>query len=229
LGTGVLSAMTRMVLVNTIYLKAPWASAFSKSSTAPASFTRSDGSTVQVDMMHQQNSMTYAEATGWKAVVMPYVGGELEMALIVPDAGKLADSITDLGPTLTALAAARTTMVQLAMPKFDFGTKTELSKALGQLGMPTAFTDSADFGAMTKTEPLFISAVVHQANITVDEEGTVAAAATAAVMSATAMPAQPIALTIDRPFVMAIRDAKTGAVLFLGTINDPTDHAGAAN
>ena len=225
---GLLTPTTRMVLVNTIYLKAPWASAFMKSSTAPAPFIRANGSSVQVDMMHRQGFMAYVRGADLEAVTLPYVGNELEMALIVPDAGKLFSVFADVSNTLATLTAAGTSMVNLAMPKFDFGTKTGLAPTLSALGMPTAFTDHADFSGMTKTEPLVISAVIHQANITVDEEGTVAAAATAAVMTAGAAAAEPVDLTIDRPFIFAIRDAKNGAVLFLGTINDPTDHSGAA-
>jgi serpin B len=88
--------------------------------------------------------------------------------------------------------------------------------------MPTAFTDAADFSGITKEQALQVSAVIHQANIDVDEKGTEAAAATAVVMRATAMPAEPVTLTVDRPFLFALRDVESGAVLFLGRIADPT-------
>jgi serpin B len=88
--------------------------------------------------------------------------------------------------------------------------------------MQTAFGGEADFSGMTKEERLFISDVIHEAYIAVDEEGTEAAAATAVVMRATAMPMNPVELTIDRPFLFAIRDRETGALLFLGRVTDPT-------
>ena len=95
---------------------------------------------------------------------------------------------------------------------------------LAALGMPTAFTDQADFTGMTTDEPLQIGFVIHQANITVDEAGTEAAAATAVGIETTAAPAQepePIVVTVDRPFLYALRDRETGAELFLGRVTSP--------
>jgi serpin B len=110
------------------------------------------------------------------------------------------------------------------MPKFEFRTQANLNTALASLGMVAAFDPgNADFSRMTKQERLFISDVIHEAYINVDEEGTEAAAATAVVMELTsAMPGEIIQLTIDRPFIFAIRDRDTGAILFLGRITDPT-------
>ena len=91
------------------------------------------------------------------------------------------------------------------------------------MGMPAAFeAPQADFSGITAQERLFISAVVHQANISVDEKGTEAAAATAVVMAASAAPANPVVLKVDRPFLFALRDVPTGAIVFLGRIDDPS-------
>jgi serpin B len=92
------------------------------------------------------------------------------------------------------------------------------------MGMPAAFDPAqADFSGMTTQEPLYISHVIHQANISVDEKGTEAAAATAVSVDASAMPAQPFDIHFDRPFIFAIRDLDTGAILFLGQVTDPTN------
>ena len=88
--------------------------------------------------------------------------------------------------------------------------------------MPTAFTGAADFSGITTAERLSISNVIHQANIDVDEKGTEAAAATAVVMRATAILAQPVTVRVDRPFLFALRDVPTGAILFLGRVADPS-------
>jgi serpin B len=89
--------------------------------------------------------------------------------------------------------------------------------------MPIAFDpDRADFSGMTTQERLFIAKVIHQANISVDEKGTEAAAATAVVMEATAMPTEPVKLDVNRPFLFAVRDTRSGAVIFLGRIVDPS-------
>ena len=88
--------------------------------------------------------------------------------------------------------------------------------------MPTAFTDAADFSGITREERLQITAVIHQANIDVDEKGTEAAAATAVVMGRTSLPVTSVTLTVDHPFLFALRDTESGAVLFLGRIVDPS-------
>jgi serpin B len=115
--------------------------------------------------------------------------------------------------------------VALSMPKFEFRTQAGLADALKAMGMATAFdSDAADFSGMTKQEKLFISDVIHEAYIAVDEKGTEAAAATAVIMrtAAAPMPTEMIELRIDRPFLFALRDRDTGAVLFLGRVTDPT-------
>ena len=112
--------------------------------------------------------------------------------------------------------------VALALPKFGIETKAELATILAALGMPTAFGDGADFGGITTAERLAISNVIHQANIDVDEKGTEAAAATVVVMRTTAMPSEPLTVRVDRPFLFALRDVPTGAILFLGRVGDPS-------
>jgi serpin B len=107
------------------------------------------------------------------------------------------------------------------MPKFDFGTATGLSDTLKAMGIATAFTDTADFSGITTEAALFITDVVHQANITVDEQGTEAAAATAAAMAGTSAPTDVVELTLNRPFTFWLRERSTGAVLFMGRVNDP--------
>ncbi len=223
LGPGSLSAMTRLVLVNAIYLKAPWLTPFNADLTKTASFTRLDGSTVQVPMMATQEELGYASGSGWQAVELPYVGGSLAMDIIVPD------DLTSFTQSLTAdsfaqlTAALATHEVVLTMPRFNAETKADLADLLSAMGMPLAFDpNGADFSGMTTQDQLFISRVIHQANITVDEKGTEAAAATAVVMDAAAAPVDIVHLDVNRPFVFALRDTQTGAVLFLGQITDPS-------
>jgi len=122
--------------------------------------------------------------------------------------------------TLTSSLAPRE--VVLDLPRFDIETRVELATVMAALGMPTAFDpDRADFSGMTADEKLFIDLIIHQANITVDEKGTEAAAATAVVVMRTtsANTEPPVNLSIDRPFLYAVRDIPTGAVLFLGRVS----------
>lgn len=222
LAAGALTPDTRLTLVNAIYLKAAWMTPFEEVDTKDGPFTRADGSTVTAKFMNSIGELRYAAAGGWQAVELPYVGGSLAMTLLLPDG-------TAAGPGLTAaafdaaIAALKARNVTLAYPKHSVESKLELEQVLPALGMPTAFQPGkADFSGMTTEEQLFISAVIHQANMDVDEKGTTAAAATAVVMRATALPAEPVTLRLDKPFYFALRDIPTGTILFLGRVSDPT-------
>lgn len=222
---GALDALTRLVLVNAVYLDATWASQFDPENTSDGPFRRSDGTPVTVPMMRQSASFPYARGDGWQAVQMPYLRNEVGMLLIVPDEDRMLDIESRLADGLIAQVATSLVPVEvgLTMPKFEFRTQTGLNPALRELGMSTAFDPAtADFSGMTAAEQLFISEVIHEAYIAVDEEGTEAAAATAVVMRATSAPLETVQLTIDRPFVFALRDLETGALLFLGRVMDPS-------
>ena len=112
--------------------------------------------------------------------------------------------------------------VQLSLPKFTYESEFSLAGILAQMGMRDAVDPmSANFSGMDGTRELFISAVIHKAFVAVDEEGTEAAAATAVVMEASAMPVVDVTLTIDRPFIYLIRDTETGSILFMGRVLNP--------
>lgn len=222
---GILKPSTRVVLTNAVYLKAPWAVPFGDRGDMP--FALLDGSEVITPFMGIGAPYRYARADGYEAVELPYVGpddgGGLSMVLIVPDAGRFGEVETALGADLLVglptLLAERELL--LLMPKFEFRVPSDLTRVLQDLGMPTAFSAEADFSGITGDRALFISAVIHEAFIAVDELGTEAAAATAVAFDESA-PADPVRLTVDRPFLFFIRDIETGAVLFLGRVMDPT-------
>jgi serpin B len=219
---GIVDALTRLVLVNAIYLKAPWEAAFSPEATEAAPFTRPDGSSVDVPTMSLQEPLEYAKGPGWRAVELPYVGGSLAMTIVVPDDMAAYEQRLEADSFAALTAALGPHEVDLTLPRFEIETKADLASLLGGLGMPLAFDpDRADFSGMTAQEQLFIAHVVHQANISIDEKGTEAAAATGVVMSTTAMPAEVIRMHVDRPFLFAVRDTPTGAILFLGRVLDP--------
>lgn len=223
LGAGVITPLTRLALVNAIYLKAAWETAFPVEATKPGPFSRADGSSVNVPMMSLSTGLGYAEGSGWRAVELPYVGGSLALDVIVPD--DLATFEAGLTPPeLAAMTAAfQEREVDLTLPKFSIQTATSLADALKALGMPLAFVpDQADFSGITTQERLFISDVIHQANIDVDEKGTTASAASAVVIAGLAAPAPAVTLRVDRPFLFALRDIPTGAIVFLGRVADPS-------
>ena len=218
---GVLDGLTRLVLTNAIYLKASWTYKLDDAVAGP--FTTAEGAQVQAQLMHLGETLRYAKGAGYQAVALPYAGG-LSMVVLVPDAGTLGSFESSLdGAKLRSVASSLTSAhVDLWLPKFTTRTSAQLKDLLSALGMPVAFTADADFSGMTKEERLEIADVIHQAFIAVDEKGTEAAAATAVVMRATAMPAEPVTLRVDRPFLYAIQDDATGAVLFMGRVTDPT-------
>lgn len=219
---GIFDEDTRLTLVNAIYLKATWANQFDTEATADGTFTTAAGDAVQLPMMTRTMQADYATGDGWQAVELGYENSSLAMLLIVPEDGFLSlfEETFLLSDAVPYLAPRR---VSLQLPRFDIESKFGLADVLAGMGMHDAFTAAADFSGMTRAEQLQIAAVVHQANITVTETGTEAAAATAVVMEATAAPVEtePIELVVDRPFVFAVRDRATGAVLFFGRVADP--------
>ena len=224
LAPGVISRYTKLTLVNAIYLKAPWETAFDKAGTAAAPFTRADGSVVSVPTMSGgEQATSYAAGPGWQAVELPYANGTLAMTIILPD--NLASFVAGLDGAQFARITGSLVQrqVDLSLPRFKVQTQVDLAKTLGSLGMPLAFIPGqADFTGITTEVPLNISAVIHQANISVDEQGTEAAAATAVVMVGLAAPAEPVTVKVDHPFLFAVRDLASGAVLFLGQVTDPS-------
>ena len=220
---GNVTAATRLVLVNAIYLKAAWLTAFDADATRPAAFTLAGGAQLQVPTMSSTTSLRYAAGSGWQAVELPYIGDQLAMTIIVPDDLAAFTASLSADGFVAVVSALASRPVSLTMPKFSFATREDLATILAELGMPLAFSPAADFSGITKEEQLTITRVIHEANIEVDEKGTEAAAATAVVMGDVSGPGgEPVVVHVDRPFLFAIRDLQTGAVVFLGQVLDPS-------
>ena len=210
----------RLTLVNAIYLKANWADTFNDALTAPEPFS-APGGDVTAQMMHTTAELGYGEGEGWRAVEIPYVFNDLSFLVAMGDDADVAMPSVD-----EAAGALGGRLVELGLPRFDIETATSLADVLTEMGMPRAFEDRDEFTGMSTSKPgLFIGDVIHQANITVDEEGTEAAAATAVIMvgeSAPQEPPTPVVFTIDRPFTFWLRDQATDTVIFAGRVNDPS-------
>jgi len=224
LGPGVLDALTRMVLVNAIYFKADWMDQFDANDTEDAPFYLLDGSDVTVDMMSNDVYAPYLRGENYQAVELQYAGGTAAMDIIMPDEGQFAafEASLDWATVDSILSGMQSTDMQLQMPKFTFRSQFALADKLAAMGMPSAFAPgSADFSGMDGSRDLYISSVIHQAFVAVDEEGTEAAAATIVVMTLSAMPVSEIQLTIDHPFIFFIRDLSSGQILFAGRVLNP--------
>jgi serpin B len=231
---GAVDSDTRLVLANAIYLKAAWAHPFPAGSTAPRPFHAGDGGTaagpVTVPMMQLTAALGYARGDGWQVVTLPYASGisgpKLAMAVVLPDGplSAMASRLTAGGGLRYLLDGVRPAHVQLSMPRFRVTASFSLRPVLEQLGVLRAFdAHHADFSGITTAGQLFIDAVLHKAYIDVNEHGTEAAAATAVIMTTLAAPpaAQPVIVTVDRPFLFAITDTVTGMPLFLGQVTNP--------
>lgn len=217
-----ISASTKLVLTNAIYFNARWATPFEVADTKLAPFTRADGSTAKVQTMSGTVGGGYDKGEGYEAVSLPYDGNELSMILVLPTQGTLEEFVNGLDGTHLAALAGRLSShdVHIHLPRFKMETKYQLQDPLSAMGMPLAFTEDADFSGISTQSRLFISRVIHQAFINVNESGTEAAAATAVVMNDTAA-SESVEVSFDRPFLFFIRDDATGSVLFLGRVSDP--------
>jgi serpin B len=220
---GEIDALTRLVLTNAIYFNAAWAYPFNRKMTTNGPFYLLDGGQVIVPMMRQTESFGYTEGEGYQAVELPYDGGELSMVILLPEAGKFEafEETLNAQQVDAIISGLQLTEVALTMPRFEFDSEFSLTDTLADMGMPIAFSSSADFSGMTGKPELLISDVVHKAFVAVDEAGTEAAAATAVDMTLTAVPEPTVEVDIDHPFIFLIRDIETGAILFVGRVMNP--------
>jgi serpin B len=230
LGPGSVNADTRMVLTNAIYFKGDWDKPFNPKYTDDEDFHLSAAQTVKAPLMFRIGDYYYFDGGTFQALALPYQTSELSMIVFLPHE---YDGLTALEKSFTAANAQKwlsqlqyTDKINVTFPKFTMTDQFGLNEALAALGMKLAFQKSAaDFSGMTGGRDLFISAAIHKAYISVDEKGTEAAAATGIVMEmATANPNQPppITFTADHPFLFLIRDNKSGGILFMGRVTDPT-------
>ena len=220
-----------LALVNAIYFNAGWTRDFTEL-PRPMPFHLLGGGEAAVPMMERSWKTDYASGDGYQAVDLDYKLSDMSMTILLPDAGKFEAFEDSLDDELVGriLEDIETREVTLTMPEFEFSSTFALADTLGEMGMPSAFDNlSADFSGMDgrscaagDVPCLLISKVIHKAFVLVDEEGTEAAAATAAVVILESEPpGSPVEVTIDRPFIFLIRDNATGTILFMGRVLDP--------
>jgi serpin B len=230
---GVIDPMTRLVITNAIYFKGDWVKQFDKNRTADAGFRTAPGTSVTVPMMERTDEnaiFLYAENSNFQMLSMPYehsAGKSLSMVVLLPKEDSLAKTEADLNADMVSALqqSAKSRQVKVYFPKYTLKTRYEkLGRTLAAMGMPTAFTAGADFSGMDGTTNLFISDVIHQAFVAVNEEGTEAAAATAVVIRLAAAPGGSDMVPVfraDHPFMFLIQDDDTGAILFMGRVVNP--------
>jgi len=215
---------TAMVLLNAVYFKGLWKDKFDSAATRPHPFALAGGRVVSRKLMFRHEGMQYRRGQNFQAVRLPYKGDRIAMYVFLPDSGV---PLADVATTIDTAKFSRVQM-RLGLPKFHVEYETVLNDPLKALGMEVAFDrQRAEFSRMLpraflRDSNAFISQVVQKTYVDVDEQGTEAAAATGVMMAVQASFHRDPEMIVDRPFIMTIRDDRTGLILFVGQINDPT-------
>ncbi|MCD6168061.1 MAG: serpin family protein [Caldisericia bacterium] len=228
---GILDRYTRLVITNAIYFKGTWKWEFKKSDTRDEDFYVNPKETVKVPMMYmkpEKAEFNYTETEKLQILELPYKGDRISMIILLPKKEN-GYTLKDVEKELSyenlkkwLMKMQKTKLDAIYIPKFTFKTKYFLKDALTKMGMKTSFSGNADFSKITGKKDLFISNVIHQAFIDVNEKGTEAAAATAIVMKFTAIKPTYI-FRADHPFIFIIHDKETGSILFMGRLVNPAE------
>ena len=219
---GTVTSLTRLVLANAVYFKGAWAAPFSERRTRETDFHLADGGSVKVQLMRRTDPTAYFRGDGFQAADIAYEGDRLSMLVLLPDEH---DGLPELEARLstdlldTVVDGLSEISLPLWLPRFEVSGDFGLSPTLNALGMKRALTREADLSGMNGKQDLYVQAVRHKAWMKVDEKGTEAAAATGMVFGAKSEPTT--VFRADHPFVFAIRDRESGAILFMGRLAIP--------
>jgi serpin B len=217
-----------MYLINAVYFKGMWTTAFDSSGTKDDYFNGVDGQT-PCRMMGMEHELAYAETPSCQIVELPYGDGRFGMLVVLPSYDRSLDAFME---TLTPAmldgwpSALASTKIDLYLPKFTMRDYRTLNDALISLGMGVAFSGGADFSRINSEIPLMISRVLHKSYVSVEESGTEAAAATVVEIKETSAGGGGETIRImrvDRPFLFFIRERSSSAVLFSGKVNRITE------
>lgn len=210
-----------MYLINAIYFKSTWNERFDPTETHQKAFYLPNNTTIQTDFMSADiHYNTYSDDLA-QVYELPYKNKKYSMVIVMPVNTKTVQDVTGSLDSvkwqswMSQLQPAKNIIV---MPKFKFQYQTGLNNQLTALGMGIAFTKNADFTRINTAGGMLISSVMHKTYIEVNEDGTEAAAVTSIGVSSTSL---PVTITIDHPFIFAIREMKTGLILFTGIVNNP--------
>ena len=225
---------TGMVITNAVYFLADWASPFEAESTRALPFTLANGAQVTTPLMAAAGNFRHYRGRGFAALDLPYVDDSYTMTVLLPDRpdglAALERSLTPamLDRVFAGLDRTQPILVDLLLPKLELRTGYVLGATLKEMGMAPAFAPTADFSALSDI-PVMISEVIHKTFLRIDEKGTEAAAATAiveVVITGARIQPRPIVFHADHPFLIMLRERRTGALLFIGRIARPQAPAG---
>ena len=233
IGPELIQPLTRLILASTAYFKAEWSDPFEPEQTASAHFRRLDGENVDVNMMDATTHLAYARHDDFQIVELPYMSNSIRFAIVLPDAGRFeaVERTFDaerLDAALFAPSAFNDRSVHMRLPRFRVDADVEVAPHLKDIGIRAIFESKADFTGISAEPGFHVDQVRHKSFVSVDENGTEAAAATIIAFLGAAIdePQVPIEFTCDRPFLFFITDFHSQSVLFAGRLMDPED-AGA--
>jgi serpin B len=221
IASGAVTPATEVVLTSAVYFRASWACPFPRRATRPAPFWVRPDLQVETALMARSGRYRMAAGAGYRVLELPYAGEALDLIVALPERN---DGLPALEKGLTAAGLAdclrrlQEEQAEVFLPRFRIASGYDLREPLSALGMSLAFSANADFSGMTPTPGLRLSAVLHKARVSVDEEGT---EATAAAQVSVARGRAPVVFRADHPFLILLRDRHTGAILFLGRVVRP--------
>lgn len=223
---GILDASTRLVLTNAIYFNGGWMFPFDKAATSPSLFHTSKQESIKTDFMHQTRSYPYYEDEEIQAISLPYKNNRMALMVILPksiEGWRMISQVINYERINLVISGMGTREVQLVIPKFRSELQINLRQELTSMGMGTAFSRHADLSGMTGEKNLYVDEVIHKAFIEVNEKGTEAAAATAAIIGLkSSLRDDPVRFNADHPFVFFLLDRQTGCIIFTGRLVKPS-------
>jgi serpin B len=214
-----------LFLINAVYFKGKWQEEFDPKLTAESDFHLIEGTTERVLMMSRSGRFDYLLGEGFQAVALPYGEGRFSMVVLLPDEslglnGLILKLNNENWQRWQAGLVSRQGEVKL--PRFKMEYEQSLKEVLKRLDMAVAFDlERADFSEMSSQSGIAIGDVKHKSFIEVNEEGTEAAAVTSVEMVMSALPVDRFRMVVDHPFIFAIQDNATGAIIFLGAVVKP--------
>jgi serpin B len=219
-----ITPLTYLILTNAIYFKADWKYQFDSKDTKEMPFNTSSGEIIQTEMMqmlHKEVDFNVSWNGEAQLLKLPYKDDDLSMYVLLPNENNISSieaklNISYIQELENNFSSWR---VDIYLPKFKFEQKYNLEDILAEMGMPTAFTDNADFSGITESTQLNIDKVTHQSFVEVNEKGTEAAAATAVSFMPTSIGS--VNFNADHPFIFFIEHEETGQILFMGKVGNP--------
>lgn len=215
---------TRLVLVNALYFKGAWQNKFDKEKNTTENFQVDNNEFIKANFMNRNIYSWYYEDKDAQIVDIPYSDGNISLMIIMPKSFKKIrkfEKKLNYNYYINYIQNKERKQIDLSLPKFSIESDYDLNKTLHEMGIKDAFTNKADFSGITDQEKLFISKIIHKANIAVDEEGTEATAATAVIMAKTFFLSDEVKLNINKPFIYILCNNTDNCIYFMGKIKNP--------